>query len=139
MHVAQLWRHPVKSMVGEEVERADLVASGMVGDRAWAVRDEVRGGIRGAKKLGGLMTLRAAYLDPSEPAAGQPSATVRIPLPDGGVIRSDDADADVRISAALDHEVTLWPLKPADDLDHYRRGAPDSTDLMDELNDIFGR
>ena len=31
------------------------------------------------------------------------------------------------------------PRRPASDLDHYRRGAPDSDDLMVELMSIFGR
>ncbi len=139
MYVAQLWRHPVKSMIGEQVAAADLVTAGMVGDRSWAVRDEVRGGIRGAKKLGALMTFAAAYLDPSEPTAARPSAAVRITLPDGATVGSGDPDVDERISRALEHDVTLWPLQPPGDLDHYRRGAPDSTDLMEELNGIFGR
>ena len=43
------------------------------------------------------------------------------------------------LSARLDHPVTLWPLLPADALDHYRRGAPDSEDFETELRDIFAR
>ena len=63
MHVEQIWRYPVKSMIGGTVEAADLDAEGIVGDRTWAVRDQVRGGIRGAKILGGLMRLSARYAD----------------------------------------------------------------------------
>ena len=59
MHIAQIWQYPVKSMIGGTVDRAELVDTGMVGDRTWAVRDEVRGGIRGAKKIGALMQLAA--------------------------------------------------------------------------------
>jgi uncharacterized protein YcbX len=33
----------------------------------------------------------------------------------------------------------LWPLLPADQLDHYRRGAPDTEDLGQELRAVFGR
>jgi uncharacterized protein YcbX len=128
--VSQLWRYPVKSMVGEQVDSAHLVAAGLEGDRAWAVRDEVRGGIRGAKKIGALMQLSARSID-----GGQ----VEITLPDGSVVVSSDPSVHARVSAALDHQVTLWPLQPAADLDHYRRGAPDSDDLMVELNSIFGR
>jgi len=104
----------------------------MVGDRQWAVRDEVRGGIRGAKKIGALMTLAARYVD-------APAGPVEIVLPDGTVTRTDEADANVRVSHALDHPVTLWPLQPKDDLDHYRRGPADSADVMEEMRGIFGR
>lgn len=131
MHISQIWQYPVKSMVGVSVPSASLDTSGLVGDRTWAVRDEVRGGIRGAKKIGALMQLAARF-----DGAGN---GVVITLPDGGEVHSSDADAAARVSAALDHEVTLWPLQPADDLDHYRRGAPDSDDMMAELHGIFGR
>ena len=59
MHIEQIWRYPVKSMIGGTVDAADLDPQGIVGDRTWAVRDQVRGGIRGAKVLGGLMRLSA--------------------------------------------------------------------------------
>jgi uncharacterized protein len=132
MQIAQLWQYPVKSMIGAEVPSATLTPEGMAGDRAWAVRDEERGGIRGAKKIGELMRFAARY-----PGPGVES--VEIVLPDGEVISSTRADADERLSAALAHHVTLWPLQPADQLDHYRRGRPDSDDPITELRQIFGR
>jgi uncharacterized protein YcbX len=130
VHVAQVWQYPVKSMIGVRVERAELTADGMVGDRTWAVRDEERGGIRGAKKIGELMRLAARHVD---------GGHVAITLPDGSTVRSDDADVNERVSAALDHRVTLWPLQPPTDLDHYRRGPSDSDDPMEELRGVFGR
>lgn len=130
MRVQEIWRYPVKSMIGERVDVVDVVDTGFVGDRTWAARDEVRGGIRGAKKIGSLMRLAAS---------GGDGGPVTITLPDGTTVTTDDPDRDARISAALDHEVTLWPLRPADDLDHYRRGGPDSDDVMEELQGIFGR
>ena len=69
---------------------------------------------------------------------GTPPA-IRIGLPDGSTVDSTDDDVDARLSAALDHEVTLHPLRPAADTEHYRRGAPDSDDLLEELRDLFGR
>lgn len=132
MHVEQIWQYPVKSMIGGRVPSADLDESGVVGDRTWATRDEVRGGIRGAKKIGGLMRLAAAYAD-------GPERAVTITLPDGATVSTGDDDVHARVSAALGHQVTLWPLQPAEDLDHYRRGAPDSDELMEELRDVFGR
>lgn len=133
----QVWRYPAKSMAGEELDRADFVAGGLVGDRGWAVRDEVRGGIRGAKKIAALMGLSARYL--AEPMPGLAPPEIEIDLGTGSTVRSDDPDVHRTLSAALDHEVTLWPLQPADDLDHYRRGAPDTDDLDAELRDLFAR
>lgn len=135
--IASAHRYPLKSAQGESVESLDLVASGALGDRAWAVRDEVRGGIRGAKKIGSLMNLAARFVE--EPTPANPTPAIKIGFPNGESCFSTDADCARLLSEALDHEVTLWPLQPAEDLDHYRRGAPDSEDFMEELRDIFGR
>ncbi len=132
MHIDQIWRYPVKSMVGGRVDSADLDAQGIVGDRTWAVRDQVRGGIRGAKVLGGLMRLSARYVD-------GPGGPVEIGLPDGTTVTTDAPDASKVVSAAIDHEVTLEPLHPPEDLEHYRRGEPYHDDVMDELRSMFGR
>jgi uncharacterized protein YcbX len=128
--VGQIWQYPVKSMIGTTVPTAEVDAVGIVGDRTWAVRDHLRGGIRGAKQLGGLMRMAARH--------GEGGA-VTITLPDGTTTSTADGDADARVSAALDHEVSLEALRPPEDLDHYRRGAPDHDDLLVELNAIFGR
>lgn len=134
--VAELRRYPVKSMGGERLDAVELAAGGLPGDRAWAVRDEVRGGIRGAKKIPALMGLRARYTRPPAPTGSSPA---EIALPDGSTLATGDADVHDRLSAALDHPVTLWPLLPADALDHYRRGAPAHEDFEQELRAIFGR
>jgi uncharacterized protein YcbX len=130
MYVSQLWRYPVKSMLGGRVDSIDLDELGIVDDRRWAVRDLERGGIRGAKKIAALMRLAA-----SDIADGH----VEITLPDGSTVRTTDPDVDERVSAALDHRVRLERLRPADDLEHYRRGAPDSDDVVAELRGVFGR
>ncbi|MEZ5252052.1 MAG: MOSC N-terminal beta barrel domain-containing protein [Ilumatobacteraceae bacterium] len=104
MQVAQLWQYPVKSMVGVEVASAELAAHGMVRDRGWAVRDEERGGIRGAKKIGELMRFGARYVGDG--------GDVEIVAPTGEVIRSADPEANEHLTAALGHPVTLWPLQP---------------------------
>ena len=127
MHIESIWQYPVKSMIGTVVADAQLAPHGMVHDRTWAIRDEERGGIRGAKKIGDLMQFAATHT-----ADGQ----VLITLPDGATVHSADADVHARLSAALQHEVTLWPLQAPTDLEHYRRGAPDSTDPMTELRAV---
>jgi uncharacterized protein len=136
MRVDQIWLHPVKSMVGETVDWCDLDELGMVGDRIWAVRDTEKGGIRGAKKIGGLMQLSARRIDQSARGVAD---TVEIRLADGRTVRSDDASVNSVLSDALGVDVTLEGLRPADDLAHYRRGAPDSDDIMAELRGVFGR
>jgi uncharacterized protein YcbX len=135
--VEQLWRYPVKSMMGERLSATDVTPLGVLGDRGWATRDERRGGIRGAKKIGPLMQLAARYEE--EPTAAAPTPHVRITLPDGSEVSTAASDVDQRVSHALDHPVTLWPLQPPSDVDHYRRGAPDSDDITIELRDMFQR
>ncbi len=130
MIVSQLWQYPVKSMIGETVAAVELDALGVVGDRRWAARDLERGGIRGAKKIGGLMRLAARSSEDGH---------ATITLPDGGVVSTADPAVHDRVSAAVDHPVRLEALRPADDVEHYRRGAPDSDDMMAELRGIFAR
>ncbi len=134
--VTALYRYPVKSMAGETLDEIELLAHGIPGDRAWAVRDEVRGGIRGAKKIPALMGLAARY--PSAPAA-QGSSPAEIELGAGARVRTDDPQVNARLSEALGQPVTLWPLLPAEALDHYRRGAPTYTDMQQELRAVFAR
>jgi hypothetical protein len=132
MRVDQIWSYPVKSMVGGTVSSAELSMLGIIGDRRWAVRDLERGGIRGAKQLGGLMTLAAREVSSD-------AGVVEIDFPDGRRLTSNSTDIDAALSAHLGHPVRLEALRPADDLDHYRRGAPASDDFMVELRNIFGR
>jgi uncharacterized protein YcbX len=135
--IESLWRYPAKSMMGDSFASLPVDERGVVGDRGWAVRDEVRGGIRGAKKIGGLMRLHARYVD--EPRPGGSPQPIEITAPDGQRVRSDEGDVHERLSRFLDHRVTLCPLRPKEDLDHYRRGAPDTEDAGSELRAIFGR
>jgi MOSC domain-containing protein len=132
--VAEIWRYPVKSMGGERLEAVGVTTGGLPGDRAWAVRDEVRGGIRGAKKIPSLMRCKSRY--PLPPTQGGDLA--EITLPDGSRLTTHDPDASKRLSGALGQEVTLWPLQPAHRLEHYRRGAPTHSDVVTELRSIFG-
>ena len=134
--VRELWRYPVKSMAGERLPEARLDGLGIPGDRGWALRDEAAGEIRGAKKMPRLMLCGARYL--REPA-GDTVPPAEITLPDGATLTTNDPDVSERLSALLGRAVTLWPRRPADDRDHYRRGLPDNPDIIEELRDIFGR
>jgi uncharacterized protein YcbX len=134
--VREIWRYPVKSMAGERLDDALVDTGGIPGDRGWAVRDERRGGIRGAKKIAGLMQLAARYLEP--PTRTQPRVP-EIAFPDGTRVRADAPDAAERVSRAVETPVTLWPLLPESAREHYRRGPPDHADMLEELRAIFGR
>lgn len=138
--VAGLFRYPVKSMGGERVERAELTENGILGDRAWALRDDVNGGLRGGKRFAALMSLHASFTE--EPTPDRRSAPAKIMLPDGRSIHTGDADAAARIGAAIGAEVSLWPLVSKDDLDHYRRPpSPEASPAEMEagLRALFGR
>jgi uncharacterized protein YcbX len=130
MRIEQIWQYPAKSMIGQQVPSVEVVMQGFVGDRHWAVRDEIRGGIRGAKKFGALMRLRAEISG---------SGATSIVFPDGTVLVAGDPELDARLSVELDHAVSLQSLPPAGELEHFRRGQPDSEDLLTELRAIFGR
>lgn len=134
--VKEIWRYPVKSMAGERLQLSSIDPGGLPGDRSWAVRDEKRGGIRGAKKIPDLMRCHARFVEP--PTRERPGVP-EITLTDGSRLRADALDAAARVSAAVGADVTLWPLLPSDALDHYRRGAPDHADMETELRAMFGR
>ena len=127
--VASIYRYPVKSMMGETLSEADIGEAGIPSDRGWAVRDEKRGGIRGGKKIPQLMTL----------AAKSGTAAPLITAADGNSASASYERINDWLSGKLNHPVTLWPLLPADQPDHYRRGAPDTEDFEQELRAVFGR
>jgi len=134
--VVEIWRYPVKSMGGEMLANATLGPLGIAGDRGWALRDERAGEIRGAKKMPVLMSCRARY-DEEPRGTRIPDATMT--LPDGSQVRTGDADANARLSALVGRPVTLWPVQPPEQRDHYRRGQPDNADFETELRQILGR
>jgi hypothetical protein len=47
--VVSRWRYPVKSMLGEELNAADVTARGRLGDRAYALLDASNGKVVRAK------------------------------------------------------------------------------------------
>jgi uncharacterized protein YcbX len=103
--VAALWRYPVKSMLGEELEEAVFSGRGLAGDRAYAVADVESGRIRNAKRAGweGLFGFRA---DLTGEPYGDPSC-LRITLPDGEVVASEARNRDEKLSGAFGGGATL--------------------------------
>src|ERR1700746_2396232 len=89
--VVSLWRHPVKSMMGEELNASEVTKRGLLGDRAYALVDGSDGKVASAKnprKWPHLFDCRAALAD--VPRTDAP--LVRITLPDGTVVDSEQHD-----------------------------------------------
>ncbi len=47
--IVSLWRYPVKSMMGEELNATEVSKGGLVGDRAYALVDSFDGKVASAK------------------------------------------------------------------------------------------
>ncbi len=106
--VVGLWRYPVKSMMGEELNATEVTERGLVGDRQFAVVDASTGKVAGAKnprKWGNFFDFRAAYVEP--PQRGSKLPAVRLTLPDGTVVTSEQPDLTQILSSALGREVVF--------------------------------
>jgi uncharacterized protein YcbX len=105
--VVSLWRYPVKSMMGEELNAAEVDDRGLLGDRAYAVLDRSDGKVASAKnprKWPRMFDFRASFADPPRRGAPPP---VRITLPEGAVVASDQEEVDQLLSRAFGRDVTL--------------------------------
>jgi uncharacterized protein YcbX len=114
--VVALWRYPVKSMMGEELNSAEVADRGLVGDRHFALRDRATGKIVSAKnprKWGDFLDYRAAFAE--TPQLGSAWPAVRITLPDGTVATTDQSDLAEVLSAALGREVAFEEAQRNDD------------------------
>ena len=106
--VSRLSRYPVKSMLGEDVDRATITEKGMLGDRALGILDAATGKLASAKRpsmWGALLGLRAAFGGPV--ASGEPLPPVSITFPDGSVVSSDDPSMEERLAATVGRPVKL--------------------------------
>ena len=109
--VVSLWRYPVKSMMGEELNAAEVTKGGLLGDRAYALVDSSDGKVASAKnprKWPQLFEFRAALT--GAPRAGVRVPPVRIELPDGTIVSNEQPDVHHVLSKVLKREVTLSAL-----------------------------
>ncbi|MBV8302890.1 MAG: MOSC N-terminal beta barrel domain-containing protein [Acidimicrobiia bacterium] len=97
LRVAAIWRHPVKSMQGEAIERGDLGASGFPFDRRWGVVDLETGKVLSAKREGKLL-MAASRLAGTRP---------EVKLPDGDWTPAGGRGLDDELSAWLGRSVAL--------------------------------
>src|SRR6266576_1414846 len=90
--VATLWRFPVKSMAGEQLQDAEVTERGVLGDRAYALIDKDTGKVVSAKSVRlfpNLLDCKAAFVEP--PHRGGDLPPVQILLPDSTTVRSDSS------------------------------------------------
>jgi uncharacterized protein YcbX len=106
--VGSLWRYPVKSMMGEELNASEVTDRGLRGDRVYALVDRADGKVATAKnprKWPHLFDFRANLIEAA--AAGSQPPSIRVTLPDGTMITSVQDSCDQILSRALAREVTL--------------------------------
>ena len=136
--ISNLFRYPVKSMGGHKLDRINLTDLGIPGDRAWTLKDEERGSIKGGKRFPGLMSMQARFM--AEPDSSNISPEVQITLEDGTVVSSHDPQINQILTDAIGSPVSIWPLLPKEQLDHYRRLPPEpGTDMEQALRQTFAR
>jgi uncharacterized protein YcbX len=112
--VVSLWRYPVKSMMGEELNACETTERGFCGDRAYGLVDGETGKLASAKhprKWGRLFDFRADFVEPPELDA--PAPPVRITFPDGAIVTSEEPGLSRRLSEALGRRVALLASAPA--------------------------
>jgi len=137
MQLEEIHRYPVKSLLGERLQQAEIGPNGILGDRVWALRDEMRSELTGAKRFAALMDMSARFTE--APSVSHPSAPVEIRARNRALLSSDGNINDA-LSELLGHSVSLWPLLPPDKDDHYRREpAPPGTDMDQALREVFAR
>ncbi len=103
--VAQLFRYPVKSMLGEPVRQSWADERGLAGDRAFALIDTETGKVVSAKNprlWRDLLTMSATFT----------GETALITTADGTTLRSDDEDIDDQLSKLVGRPVRLTGVAP---------------------------
>ncbi len=129
--VNEIWRYPVKSMGGEQINAAAVGDRGLHADRMWAVRDPALGAISTARRLPALLACTARYArDPSDMRAEPGHAPeVIITLPDGEEISSADRKVHVQLSELVGREVRLEPLPALTQKERHRAPRETKADL----------
>jgi len=108
MELAEIWRYPVKSMLGEQLEKAIIGPGGVQGDRRWAVVDAETGVSLSAKRYANLLRCRAWTSD----------AGVMIKLPDSREYLADSAEVALGLSDLLERQVITRSADATETIQH---------------------
>lgn len=133
--VAALYRYPVKSMLGEQLQSAEITSRGLLGDRAYALVDNDDGKVGSAKnprKWSTLFTFHAAYTATPHTEIEMPP--VKITLPDGAIITNEQSDHNRILSSALQRQVTLTSI-----LNHSKSTGANAEGLWPDMEGVQQR
>jgi MOSC domain-containing protein len=122
--VVSIWRYPLKSMIGEELNSSYVTERGLLGDRTYALIDRETGKVASAKnprKWGTLFDFHATFIDPLKDVENIPP--IRITFPDGTQIFSDQSDIDQTLSKVIGREVSV--MRASLDKPSYEEYWPD--------------
>lgn len=106
--IEQLWRYPVKSMRGEQVDALRVDWRGAAGDRTHAVRFEHKGITRQltAREAGGLLGWQASYGPDADPEPTEPPVA-ELTAPDGRRFAWSDPGLPAALAADLGRALSL--------------------------------
>lgn len=107
--VRELWRYPVKSMMGEQLDAVAVTERGVEGDRRFALIDSETGHVVSAKNPRRWPTMFSFHAHQRRGA----STGVEITLPDGTILASDASEVNAVLSERLGRNVTLTSVPPS--------------------------
>ncbi len=111
--IVSLWRYPVKSMMGEELNATEITEYGLLGDRAYALVDSATGMVVSAKnprKWGKMFDFRASLVESQQ--LGKKLPSVKITLPDGSLVMGEGVDVNQILSDVFGRSVKLETTAP---------------------------
>ena len=108
MEITEIWRYPVKSMLGEQLDQANVGPGGIKGDRRWAVVDKESGVSLSAKRYADLLRCRAWTSD----------GEVMIRIPDSREYAAGSAEVARGLSDLLGRQVTTRSAEATETIQH---------------------
>jgi len=110
--VQSIWRYPVKSMAGEQLQSVMVSDRGIVGDRVYAfVNEESNRAAVVRKWAENFLNYHPHFV--SEPTPEAEVLPLQITLPSGETLSSDSTELEVRISEVFERKLKLMSSAPA--------------------------
>lgn len=116
MQVLEIWRYPVKSMLGEQLDQVEVGSLGVFGDRQRAVVDAESGVSLSAKRYAELLLCRAWMT----------GKQVTIGFPNGSEVPADSTEAADQLSDLLNRRVVVRTAQEVQTVRHEFPGDPPS-------------